>query len=101
MSEYQHCIVCEAPLTKPRTGRNPRYCSTTCRRSAEYALKRINTHLLYLEARRDQLRRRLATEDKMLVRHQRSLEREVVALDADCQRYRAELTALIGIGESQ
>ena len=90
------CLVCGEPLTKPETGRPPRYCSTTYRRSAENSLKRLNMHLLRLEARRDHLSRRLAIEDKMLVRHRRSLEREVAGVDADCQRYRAELTALIG-----
>jgi hypothetical protein len=94
------CLVCGEPLTKPKTGRPPRYCSTTCRRSAEFSIKRLNAHLLQLEARRDHLRRRLQT-DKLYASHRRDLERQVQALDSDCGRYQAELTALIGKGESQ
>ena len=37
---------CGTELEKPATGRPPRYCSTTCRRSAEYELRRWQTLLL-------------------------------------------------------
>ena len=97
MTEQRQCIVCGALLASPKTGRPPRYCSSTCRRSAEYSLKRVNTRLLHLETRRDQLRRRLAT-GKLLVKYRRQLEQEVESLDNDCKRYEDELRALIGQG---
>lgn len=37
---------CGEPLTAPDTGRPPTYCSTTCRRSAEYELRRHQQLLL-------------------------------------------------------
>jgi hypothetical protein len=37
---------CGTTLERPETGRPPRYCSTTCRRSAEYELRRWQQLLL-------------------------------------------------------
>jgi hypothetical protein len=34
------CSVCGAPLTKPKTGRPPTYCSVRCRRLRERAIAR-------------------------------------------------------------
>jgi hypothetical protein len=39
------CVKCGAPVTPPTTGRPPRYCSTGCRRAAEYELQRLQRHL--------------------------------------------------------
>lgn len=88
------CRVCSAELTLPRTGRPPRYCTVTCRRTAEYALKRANRHLEGLEWRRDSLRRRLTTETFNATRR-RSLEQEVATLEADIDRYQGELRWLL------
>jgi len=33
------CAKCGTALTRPKTGRPPRYCSTGCRRGVEYDLK--------------------------------------------------------------
>ncbi len=41
---------------KPATGRPPSYCSTACRRAAEYELKRLQRHLERLETEGEELR---------------------------------------------
>lgn len=50
------CIKCCKPLEKPATGRPPSYCSTACRRAAEYELKRLQRHLERLETEGEELR---------------------------------------------
>jgi hypothetical protein len=46
------CVKCGQSFeTKATTGRPPSYCSTACRRSAEYELGRINRRLASLEDR--------------------------------------------------
>jgi hypothetical protein len=87
------CRVCSAELTLPRTGRPPRYCGSTCRRAAEYSLKRVN-HLEGLERQRDFLRRRLAT-GKLYAAHWRLIEAEIAVLEADIDHYQAELGRLL------
>ena len=47
------CLKCRAPLTPTAAGRPPSYCSTGCRRAAEYELRRIQRHLERLEAQRE------------------------------------------------
>ena len=49
------CRKCGTPLAKPATGRPPRYCSTGCRRAAEYEIRRLNRHLERLESDRETL----------------------------------------------
>ena len=92
--EPDHCRICAAPLARPATGRPPRYCSTTCRRAAEYAIKRINRHLERLEYQRDQ-QRRYAVARGMPARLRRQAEEEIRILEADIDRYGAELAALL------
>jgi predicted nucleic acid-binding Zn ribbon protein len=43
------CLVCRAPLERPEMGRPPSYCSTGCRRAAEYELRRLQRRLQVLE----------------------------------------------------
>jgi hypothetical protein len=50
------CIRCAAPVTKPATGRPPTYCSTTCRRAAEFELRRCERRLERLEGKASDLR---------------------------------------------
>jgi hypothetical protein len=45
------CRQCGTALTKPPTGRPPRWCSVGCRRAAEYEIRRISRHLEQLEER--------------------------------------------------
>lgn len=44
-----HCLVCRKPLERPENGRPPSYCSTSCRRAAEYELRRLQRRLQALE----------------------------------------------------
>jgi hypothetical protein len=92
------CLMCGAPLppAKP-TGRPARYCSTTCRRAAEYALRRTNAHLQRAEMQRDSIQRSLDCGHYYPSR--RAAQREIEVLDAAIARYRAELRQLIGAGE--
>lgn len=43
------CLVCRKPLERPEVGRPPSYCSTSCRRAAEYELRRLQRRLQALE----------------------------------------------------
>lgn len=54
------CAKCRVPLTKPATGRPPRWCSTSCRRSAENEIRRLTNQLSTHETRRDALTLELA-----------------------------------------
>ena len=47
------CSKCRTPIKPVGVGRPPSYCSTGCRRAAEYELRRIQRHLERLEARRE------------------------------------------------
>ena len=47
------CLKCRKPLKPTGVGRPPSYCSTGCRRAAEYELRRIQRHLERLEAQRE------------------------------------------------
>lgn len=55
MSEKVCCRKCGAALKRPKTGRPPVWCSTACRRAAEYEVKRVNRRLEVLETQRDRL----------------------------------------------
>jgi hypothetical protein len=81
------CVRCAAPLAKPATGRPPSYCSTTCRRAAEFELRRCERRLERLEAKASDLRiegaapsghdwhgRRLARVFVEIKRYERRLE---------------------------
>jgi hypothetical protein len=43
------CRRCAGPLVTPRTGRPPTFCSTACRRAAEYEVRRLSRRLERLE----------------------------------------------------
>ena len=98
MQHPRLCRVCAAPLTIPATGRPPRYCSVTCRRQAEYELKRINLHLSRVEWERDHLRDRLE-EGRLSAVTRRAMERRFERLEADVARYEASLRRLLDYDE--
>lgn len=43
------CLKCRKPIENLKQGRPPKYCSNSCRRSAELEIRRINDHILKLE----------------------------------------------------
>lgn len=47
----ENCKVCNQELTQPTKGRSRTYCNTTCRRMAEFEVRRINRRLERLEDR--------------------------------------------------
>ena len=47
------CLKCRTPLTPTAVGRPSRYCSTGCRRAAEFELRRLQRHLERLERQRE------------------------------------------------
>lgn len=50
------CLKCGGKLKRPATGRPPKFCSTGCRRAAEYELRRLQRRLEALEERASALR---------------------------------------------
>jgi hypothetical protein len=49
-------MKCGTPLSKPPTGRPPSYCSRTCRRAAEFEIRRCERRLERLEGKASDLR---------------------------------------------
>ena len=47
-----HCVKCGSELPRGAPGRPSRFCSEGCKASAEAEMRRLNTHLRNLEARR-------------------------------------------------
>jgi hypothetical protein len=94
------CVMCGAVLPRANpVGRPACYCSTTCRRAAEYGLRRVQSHLERVEMQRDSIQRSLDCGHYYPSR--RAAQRELEVLDAAIARYRAELRQLIGatVGE--
>lgn len=56
------CVMCRAELTHPATGRPRMYCSTACRRAAEYELRRLQALMLMAEKEELRARSRQLTE---------------------------------------
>jgi hypothetical protein len=54
--QAEECVKCGTGLTRPATGRPPRYCSVTCRRAAEFELRRVQRRLESLEREEQELR---------------------------------------------
>ena len=50
------CAKCGKAMSKPSTGRPPRWCSTGCRRSAEREIRRLDRRLESLETQRVDLK---------------------------------------------
>lgn len=46
------CPRCGAEIAAKGKGRPPVYCGPTCRRDAEYELRRVQSHLVYAERAR-------------------------------------------------
>jgi hypothetical protein len=63
MEKPAACLMCGAPLEQPTTGHPRVYCGTTCRRAAEYALRRVQSLLLVAEKTELAARAALELED--------------------------------------
>jgi hypothetical protein len=57
------CVKCGNPLAQPRTGRRAIYCSASCRRSAEFEIRRVQRALEAVERNIRRYQRDVATED--------------------------------------
>jgi hypothetical protein len=88
------CRVCGATLEPAGIGRPPRYCSITCRRSAEYELKRTNRHLERVEWEIEGCRQQLDGRQPMY-RRRNHVEQELAGWEADAERYRAVIQRLL------
>ena len=53
MEKLMKCQTCGTEIEKPATGRPKRYCSTACRRVAEFEIRRLNKRIGRLEERFD------------------------------------------------
>jgi hypothetical protein len=84
------CIRCAAPVTKPATGRPPTYCSTTCRRAAEFELRRCERRLERLEGKASDLRIEGATPDG-----QGWPDKRLARVTLEIERYERRLEALL------
>ena len=91
------CIKCGTPLSYAGTGRKPRYCAQSCRRAAEYELRRVQRHLFNLEAQRTTYQRRQQVVKEARIK--RRIQEDIDALTAAIDRQEARLRALLGAGE--
>jgi len=91
------CRYCGLPVSKPRTGRPATYCSTGCRRAAEYDIRRLSRRLEFVERKRDELELVVAIEE-VESRGEWQVKRNALmaaALDGQLQRYRDRLRLLL------
>lgn len=63
----EKCKKCRAEIghSQSRVGRPKRYCSPSCRRAAEFELRRLNDHLTALEGLLMHVRQAIARRDPM------------------------------------
>lgn len=88
------CLKCSAPLPPRFGGRPADYCSTVCRRAAEFEVRRINRRLERLEEKRSGLRVDLAAGQYGPVARQHSTRR-LAAVDQEIERAEARLRELL------
>lgn len=90
--ETRSCLKCGGPLPAPAgTGRPRRFCSTGCRRGAEYELRRLQRHL-------ERLEERLGNE--RLWRNGTAWKQRVRDLEAAIAAAEGRLKCLLTIGET-
>ncbi len=91
----KECRYCSLPVTRPRTGRPPDYCSVGCRRASEYDLRRMSRRLESLERQRDELEMLIAIEEVESLgewqRKKHTLQAETVARQIARDRDRLRL----------
>lgn len=82
------CVMCDASLEQPATGRPAVYCSTACRRLAENERRRLTRHLEHLDRERTRYRLKAATWGA-------DRDRELAVLDAEVEAATARLRDLL------
>jgi len=92
------CARCATPLTASSTGRPPSYCSTRCRRAAEYELRRLQRRLETAERERDRWHR--AVHHPAAFGHNADYaRRHLAAFTDEAERLSARLVQLVGDGD--
>jgi hypothetical protein len=80
------CLTCGGPLPAPGRGRPRAYCSPACKRSAEFAVRRAQRHLVAAEAEVRRLRTSIAAGSGWGDYQQKALDHllaeEIPALEA-------------------
>lgn len=91
------CAECGEPLVPSGTGRPPKYCSTVCVRSAEYAMRRAQSLLRRAEAKLQDLGSVAAVADQW---ERRAVDKRLAFWEAEVERLRVELRAGLAGGVS-
>jgi hypothetical protein len=78
------CLICGATLERPATGRPPTYCGVPCRRAAELERGRLDRRLERLE------------DSAAKLRFWGTAQRQLPEVEAEIERVRARLLALLG-----
>src|SRR5215218_7948151 len=88
MTDRGSCAKCSSPLSQPARGRPKRYCSTACRRAAEFELRRVQKALTTAENEAEAARRTVETRDAGLAGYGGALTpgRECLALEQASRR---------------
>lgn len=93
------CVKCGALLTRPPTGRPPRYCSTACRRVAEYEVRRLQRHLEREERLEAQWRRDSDPDTRFAGGSVEYATRMLAVTVAEIARLEARLRELLDDGQ--
>ena len=73
MEKREACLMCGSPLVHPATGRPRTYCGPTCRRAAEFELRRVQSQLAMAE--RMEIRARAVVASTYMPQHERKAVR--------------------------
>jgi hypothetical protein len=96
------CVKCGVILPPKGVGRPPRYCSTACRRTAEYELRRLQRHLERLEDEERQLDRQIDPQTRQPgLADPRWAARERLIVVGEIRRYEERLRELLDDADSE
>ena len=98
------CSICEKRVSKPRTGRSPAYCSESCRRVAEYRLRRMQDSLKQNEVELRNQRLVVANPNglRSLIKDEYGRSPDSVLVDLETEHHNLEmelLNTLRGLGD--
>lgn len=93
------CRECGRLVEQPAVGRPRSYCSVTCRRAAEYELRRVQSLLSRAQSREQDAALKVTLAEKW---EAREAEAALAFWRGEVARLRAELRALLaGVGEGE